>query len=175
MTEILFTLKTFQDLSVTELYEILRLRQQIFVVEQNCPYQDADGKDLNGYHVLHLNEAYSIQEISHSESYKKQSLKINGKRVELLIKDDVDRLIDSMGYAISSTNKVNQISAPMPGLILDIMVTPGQSVVARQGLLILEAMKMENVIKASTDGIIKVVNLSIGQSVDKGQIIIELE
>lgn len=43
--------KTFEQLSVTELYEILRLRAAVFVVEQNCAYQDLDGADKDAYHV----------------------------------------------------------------------------------------------------------------------------
>lgn len=41
----------FSELTVYELYEILRLRQNVFIVEQNCPYPDADGKDLKSYHL----------------------------------------------------------------------------------------------------------------------------
>ncbi len=46
------TVKTFEELSLEELYELLRLRSEVFVVEQNCIYQDIDGKDRNAYHVL---------------------------------------------------------------------------------------------------------------------------
>ncbi len=47
-----FKVKAFQELTLEELYDLLQLRQEIFIVEQNCPYQDADGKDLKSYHVL---------------------------------------------------------------------------------------------------------------------------
>lgn len=46
------TVKAFQELSLVELYNILQLRSEVFVVEQNCVYQDLDGKDKNAYHVL---------------------------------------------------------------------------------------------------------------------------
>ena len=46
-----FTCKPFADLSVFELYDIMALRQEVFVVEQNCPYLDADGKDLASHHL----------------------------------------------------------------------------------------------------------------------------
>lgn len=49
---ILFTVKKFDDLNLYELYEIMKLRQEVFVVEQNCPYLDADGIDLESYHCL---------------------------------------------------------------------------------------------------------------------------
>ena len=44
--------KPFAELSLTELYAIMRLRQEVFIVEQNCPYLDADGKDFKSYHLM---------------------------------------------------------------------------------------------------------------------------
>ena len=52
MKDITWSYKNFNDLTNKELYEIFRLRLAVFVVEQNCPYQDADGKDLKAMHVL---------------------------------------------------------------------------------------------------------------------------
>ena len=52
MEKIIWTCKHFKDLTNEELYEIFRLRLSIFVVEQNCPYQDADGKDLKCFHLM---------------------------------------------------------------------------------------------------------------------------
>jgi ElaA protein len=51
-----FKIKTFQELSIDELYAILQLRSEIFVVEQNCVYQDIDGKDEKALHVIGLFE-----------------------------------------------------------------------------------------------------------------------
>ena len=53
----MFTLRFFSELSTTELYEIMVLRQEVFIVEQNCPYLDCDGKDLLSWHLLCRNEA----------------------------------------------------------------------------------------------------------------------
>jgi biotin carboxyl carrier protein len=63
----------------------------------------------------------------------------------------------------------------MPGLVIDILVKSGQSVQKNEPLLILEAMKMENVIKAAGDGIVKIINAKKGQPVDKGQTLLEFE
>jgi ElaA protein len=49
---LLWRLKKFEDVSPIELYKIVSLRQEVFIVEQNCPYQDADGKDLHSYHLM---------------------------------------------------------------------------------------------------------------------------
>ena len=51
-----FVCKTFEQLTTTELYELLRLRSQIFVVEQNCVYQDLDGKDYKSIHVFYQDD-----------------------------------------------------------------------------------------------------------------------
>ncbi|GAA5442200.1 protein ElaA [Microbulbifer sp. NBRC 101763] len=43
---------SFNELSINQLYEILRVRQEVFTVEQDCPYQDADGKDQHAWHLI---------------------------------------------------------------------------------------------------------------------------
>jgi ElaA protein len=63
---LIWQLKKFEDLSPEELYSILSLRQEVFIVEQNCPYGDADGKDLKSYHLMGI--------INESENDKKESL-----------------------------------------------------------------------------------------------------
>ncbi len=51
-----FICKKFNDLSLQELYDIMALRQEVFVVEQDCPYQDADGKDLAAWHLMGMDK-----------------------------------------------------------------------------------------------------------------------
>ena len=51
-----FTVKTFQELTTSELYELLQLRSEVFVVEQDCVYQDIDGKDKKALHVIGIKE-----------------------------------------------------------------------------------------------------------------------
>lgn len=50
--EITYEIKDYDSLTTTELYEIMSLRQEVFIVEQDCPYQDADGKDQKCHHVM---------------------------------------------------------------------------------------------------------------------------
>ena len=68
--------------------------------------------------------------------------------------------------------KVNEIKAPMPGLVLDIRVAEGDEVKKGDSILVLEAMKMENIIKSPTDGIIKKINVKKGIAVEKNQVLI---
>lgn len=51
-----FIYKPFSALSIDELYKIMALRQEVFVVEQNCPYLDADGKDQQAWHLMALDQ-----------------------------------------------------------------------------------------------------------------------
>lgn len=50
-----FVIKAFDELSTQELYQILKLRNEVFIIEQNCPYLDLDDKDQKGYHLVGYN------------------------------------------------------------------------------------------------------------------------
>ncbi|MEM1216899.1 MAG: biotin/lipoyl-containing protein, partial [Bacteroidota bacterium] len=67
------------------------------------------------------------------------------------------------------------VLAPMPGLILDVLVAAGQAVEKGTPLVILEAMKMENVLKAAGPGTVKAIAVQQGAAVDKKQLLIEME
>ncbi len=54
--QIAWTLKTFSELTLDELYALLKLRNEVFIVEQNCPFPDLDGKDQHCYHLLGFSE-----------------------------------------------------------------------------------------------------------------------
>ncbi|HEX2960979.1 MAG: acetyl-CoA carboxylase biotin carboxyl carrier protein subunit [Ignavibacteria bacterium] len=68
-----------------------------------------------------------------------------------------------------------KICAVIPGVILDVTVNKGQHVKRDQSMLVLEAMKMRNSIKAPFDGIIKSIQISKGERVAKGELLIEFE
>jgi biotin carboxyl carrier protein len=67
------------------------------------------------------------------------------------------------------------MKAPMPGMVLDVLVKAGESITKDQALIVLEAMKMENVLKAPADAVIKSVNISKGNAVEKNQVLISFE
>jgi biotin carboxyl carrier protein len=78
-----------------------------------------------------------------------------------------------MGMNAAGSGNLKEIKAPMPGLILDLKVAPGDVVKKGDVVLILEAMKMENSIKSPGDGVVKAVNVSLKQSVEKNQVLIQ--
>lgn len=67
------------------------------------------------------------------------------------------------------------LKAPMPGMVLDVKVKPGDSVQSGTPLVIIEAMKMENIIKAAGEGVVKTIHLEIGKSVEKDDKLLEFE
>lgn len=131
-----------------------------------------NGKNL---HLLFNNHSYFIEILGFNKDSKTYSLGFDGKTFEVGIKDRFDQLLHSMGLDSIKSNKVNELKAPMPGLVLGIKTEIGKAVKKGDALLILEAMKMENVIKSPTDGIIKTINIVEKQAVDKNQILITFE
>jgi len=67
------------------------------------------------------------------------------------------------------------VVAPMPGLIVRVNVSPGDTVAAGQGLVVVEAMKMENELKAPADGVVARVSVEAGAAVEKGAVLVVLE
>lgn len=100
---------------------------------------------------------------------------INGKATSFSIKDKMDLLLEKLGFDTTKSTKMNQLKAPMPGLVIEYFVKEGDEVQAGDKLMILEAMKMENVIKATGEGKIKKLVVSKGNTVEKNQLLIEFE
>ena len=127
------------------------------------------------YHILKNGKPYKAELVASNFDHKKYAVKVNNSTYNIEISNPLDLLINKMGFKFGTTKHVNSINAPMPGLILDILVDKGQEVKEDEALLILEAMKMENVITSPRDGVIKSVSVSIDEAIDKGHLLIEFE
>ena len=106
---------------------------------------------------------------------KKLKIQLEGESFDIEIKDELEQVLEQMGFGKATFKQIKEIKAPMPGLVLDIAVSEGQEVNEGDKLLILEAMKMENSILIQTNAIIKKISVSAGQAVEKGQVLLELE
>ncbi|WP_373059311.1 acetyl-CoA carboxylase biotin carboxyl carrier protein subunit [Zunongwangia sp. H14] len=127
------------------------------------------------FHVLKDNHSFKAEILDSNFNNKKYSVKINSNSYEVDISNELDLLIEAMGLSLGSAQLLNDIKAPMPGLILDVNVKEGDEVKEGDYLLVLEAMKMENTLSAPGDGIIKSIHVEKGQTVEKNQLLIELE
>ena len=126
-------------------------------------------------HVLIDNKSYSVEFISFDKEKKNVTLKINNNPYTVLVKDKYDLLLKEMGMSNMTTKVVKEVKAPMPGLVVSVIATKGQEVKEGDSLLILEAMKMENVIKSPVDGVIKNIKIEETNTVEKNEILIEFE
>lgn len=124
------------------------------------------------YHLLLKNKSYNILVVKADYAEKKLIVKVNGKKYSLDVKDKYDELLHNLGLDNIAAKKINDIKAPMPGMVLNILVGEGQQVKKGDSLLVLEAMKMENVLKSPTDGTIKKVVAIKGSAVEKNQLLI---
>jgi biotin carboxyl carrier protein len=106
---------------------------------------------------------------------KKCRVEVEGENFDVEIKEPLDIKLDEMGFNKKASQKISEIKAPMPGLVLEISVSEGQQVSEGDKLLILVAMKMENSIKIGVGATIKRIAVVAGQAVDKGQLLVELE
>lgn len=138
---------------------------------------DADivKKSPGEFHILKEHTSIIAKVVASDLSAKKVTVEIAGEKFEIAIKDELDQVLEKMGFGLANNKQITAIKAPMPGLVLEIAVINGQAVNEGDKILILEAMKMENCIVINSNAIIKRVAVSAGQSVEKGQLLVELE
>ena len=133
--------------------------------------RESDGR----WHLLHQGVSYHIEVEEAHYADKVFVLRVNGFRHQVQLADPYDVLIDKLGLAKKVVHAINEIKAPMPGLIRELQVKVGDSVQEGQPVLILEAMKMENVIKSPAPGIVREIPVDVGSPVEKGQVLVVFE
>ena len=124
-------------------------------------------------HLISENRSMEAELVSIDKTTKSIQIKLGNKISKVNLKDRFDLLLEQMGMDNMASQTLKEIKAPMPGLILDLKVKPGDEVKKGEAVLILEAMKMENILKSPGDGVVKAVKVSLNQSVEKNQVLIQ--
>lgn len=103
------------------------------------------------------------------------TIRVNGVVQALQVLGPQQLLLESMGMSANAETQEKHVESPMPGKILQVMVAPGTVVDEGDPLLVLEAMKMENVIRAPRSGVIAGVEAQVGEAVEKAAILVTYE
>lgn len=155
-----------------KLFEIDLIDNNFAVNGQSTTWDIVKAAD-GGFHILYENKSFNAEIVKADLTTKTFILKINNHLHTVEVKDKFDLLLEKMGMSNASAGKVSNVKAPMPGLIIDLKVKDGDLVKAGDPLLILEAMKMENIIKATGEATVKSVKIKKGDTAEKGQVLIE--
>lgn len=129
----------------------------------------------SSFHVIRDGRSYRVDLVEADPEGKHYRFLVNGQEYEVGLKDRYDLLLEQLGMEDLQGKKVDNVKAPMPGKVLDIQVENGSEVKEGDPLLVLEAMKMENVIKAPGDGKVKAVHVGVSDPVEKNTVLVEFE
>lgn len=155
--------------SEEQIFEVNAKDNQIFLNDAPLNWDVISLKDKS-FHIIKDHKSYLV-EVVHQEN-KELTLSINNQLFQVSLQDQFDQLLNQLGIQAKST-KVENLKAPMPGLILNVLVEPGQEIKKGESLLILEAMKMENIIKAPGDAKVKSIKVEKGEKVEKNHVLID--
>jgi acetyl/propionyl-CoA carboxylase alpha subunit len=124
------------------------------------------------YHIIKDHKSYNVELLEADYSTKTLRIKVNSNIYTVEISDQYDALLRQLGMDNLSSGKVNEMKAPMPGLVVDVRVTEGQELKKGDPVVVLEAMKMENILKCPADATVKKVNVGRGDKVEKNQVLV---
>lgn len=151
-------------------------RKEATVLVNGKPVQlDVSAINPGNAHVLYQNRSFNTEIVELNRADKTCAIKVNGHIYQIAVEDQFDELLKQLGLDNLAANKVLEIKAPMPGLVLKVLVEENTEVKKGDNLLILEAMKMENILKSPTDGTVKKLLIKQGDKVEKNQILVQFK
>jgi biotin carboxyl carrier protein len=137
----------------------------------NGKFYRVDSRSIDGeqiYSFLMNDHSYEIFVNRIDNGY---DVLVSGERHEVIVEDEYTQRLTKLGGSTHGPRGDAQVKAPMPGLVVAVRAAEGQAVKSGQGLIILEAMKMENELRAPWNGVVKSVKIVAGQTVDQGQLL----
>jgi len=128
--------------------------------------------EVNNQIILDNNKSKLVSVKGVDHELKRYQIQIDGRIYHVQISDEVDQQILTMNLKSKRSNQLKELRAPMPGLVRQVNVQVGDQVDAGDSLFILEAMKMENLLKSPVNGKVSDVFVKPGESVEKNQILL---
>ncbi len=145
-------------------------------VEVDGRLVDAELSRLEGTPLMGLSvDGASHRVVAHHPAKGQWDLNVSGHRLEAEVVDERTRAIRELTGAGAAASGPKPIAAPMPGLVVKVDVSEGDAVEPGQGVVIVEAMKMENELKAEAEGVVARIHVSAGDTVTKGQVLVDFE
>lgn len=132
-------------------------------------------EDRKYFTLEYKGHVYNGEVLNENTENNVLDIKINHRVFQVKKQGPLDDLIASLGMDKPKIKKLKELTAPMPGRIVSLAVEVGQAIEEGDEILSLEAMKMENVLKAEGVGIVKAILVKSDQVVDKGMVLIEFE
>lgn len=126
------------------------------------------------YRLERDGKVYNVQVLP-GDNEKKPKIRVNGLSYTIELIDKYDELIKSLGMEKFTKVEIKELKSPMPGLVIKLDVKVGDDIVKGDPIMILEAMKMENVIKSRGEGKVAEVFVKEGQAVEKNELLIRFE
>lgn len=155
-------------------YDIrLEYRSERFIASVNGAVRDVVVRPLGETRSLLLIDGVSLEVDVHPGSNGYRAVVVGGVEMQAQVEDYNVALARKAAGATVHSVRESSMKAPMPGLVVDIRVTSGDHVKKGQPLVVIEAMKMENLLRARQDATIKAVVVTNGQSVEKGDTLVE--
>jgi len=158
-----------------QLYKaIVNNEWELDILQHQLAALDLIALEEGNYHLLQDDRSYQIIVEGFNAEERTVALRVNGNLYKIQLLDEVGQMVRQMGLSRNTAAKAGDVKAPMPGLVLEIAVKEGEQVQEGQPLLILEAMKMENVLKSPGEGMVEEIVVQQGSPVDKGQLLIRI-
>lgn len=144
------------------------------IVNSQFNFEIKDGEDWDIvktkdglFNIIYKEKSFIANVLSHDKKNKVFEIVINNNHYKVQLKDGFDEALIRLGVEHQGVDKDKAVVSPMPGKVVEVFVGAGDSVDEGDSLIVLEAMKMENIIKATKSGEVKHVYTSVGDSVEK--------
>lgn len=144
------------------------------IVNSQFNFEIKDGEDWDIvktkdglFNIIYKEKSFIANVLSHDKKNKVFEIVINNNHYKVQLKDSFDEALIRLGVEHQEVDKDKAVVSPMPGKVVEVFVGAGDSVDEGDSLIVLEAMKMENIIKATKSGEVKHVYASVGDSVEK--------